>query len=234
MIQYVEVNDSKIRTPNHLRTKHHHGFAASSQTWGVILKVVSCCCYYVDTEESCMAPSHSLRRLNNTGNILGRWAVWVLLLYCNLHCFCFSLPFKRTDGDLKSLINSRGNCYRVHDSTDASLHSPPQLMFFFIYLFVRKCDVVNRGLSGYNTRWAKIVLPRIVPISDAPIAAVTVFFGANDCALEGKSMSHVVHHLSGGDIWDTFFSLQTRTPRSTCLSGSSQRIWRTLSDIWCL
>ncbi|XP_055028036.1 isoamyl acetate-hydrolyzing esterase 1 homolog isoform X1 [Misgurnus anguillicaudatus] len=51
----------------------------------------------------------------------------------------------------------------------------------------RKCDVVNRGLSGYNTRWAKIVLPRIVPASDAPIAAVTVFFGANDCALEDKN-----------------------------------------------
>ncbi|XP_057200527.1 isoamyl acetate-hydrolyzing esterase 1 homolog isoform X1 [Triplophysa rosa] len=51
----------------------------------------------------------------------------------------------------------------------------------------RKCDVVNRGLSGYNTRWAKVVLPRIVPASDAPIAAVTVFFGANDCALEDKN-----------------------------------------------
>ncbi|CAM4644403.1 hypothetical protein PO909_011931 [Leuciscus waleckii] len=57
----------------------------------------------------------------------------------------------------------------------------------------RKCDVVNRGLSGYNTRWAKIVLPRIVPISDAPIAAVTVFFGANDCALEDKNPAQHVH-----------------------------------------
>ncbi|TRY85963.1 hypothetical protein DNTS_015372 [Danionella cerebrum] len=51
----------------------------------------------------------------------------------------------------------------------------------------RKCDVINRGLSGYNTRWAKIVLPRMVPVSDAPVAAVTVFFGANDCALEEKN-----------------------------------------------
>ncbi|XP_052475883.1 isoamyl acetate-hydrolyzing esterase 1 homolog [Carassius gibelio] len=56
----------------------------------------------------------------------------------------------------------------------------------------RKCDVVNRGLSGYNTRWAKFVLPRTVPISDAAIAAVTVFFGANDCALEDKNpLQHV-------------------------------------------
>lgn len=53
-------------------------------------------------------------------------------------------------------------------------------------MLVRKCDVVNRGLSGYNTRWAKIVLPRVIPSAVSHIAAVTVFFGANDCALEGK------------------------------------------------
>ncbi|XP_010877957.2 isoamyl acetate-hydrolyzing esterase 1 homolog [Esox lucius] len=51
----------------------------------------------------------------------------------------------------------------------------------------RKCDVVNRGLSGYNTRWAKIVLPRLISQEsdlNNHVAAVTVFFGANDCALE--------------------------------------------------
>ncbi|XP_027028440.1 isoamyl acetate-hydrolyzing esterase 1 homolog [Tachysurus fulvidraco] len=55
---------------------------------------------------------------------------------------------------------------------------------------VRKCDLVNRGLSGYNTRWAKLVLPRIIPnygASHPSIAAVTVFFGANDAALEDKN-----------------------------------------------
>lgn len=47
--------------------------------------------------------------------------------------------------------------------------------------------MVNRGLSGYNTRWAKIVLPRLIPSAvSSHLAAVTVFFGANDCALEGK------------------------------------------------
>ncbi|XP_028809981.1 isoamyl acetate-hydrolyzing esterase 1 homolog isoform X2 [Denticeps clupeoides] len=54
----------------------------------------------------------------------------------------------------------------------------------------RKCDVVNRGLSGYNTRWARIVLPRIIPSqcgANPHIAAVTVFFGANDCSLEDKN-----------------------------------------------
>ncbi|XP_060938359.1 isoamyl acetate-hydrolyzing esterase 1 homolog isoform X1 [Limanda limanda] len=56
----------------------------------------------------------------------------------------------------------------------------------------RKCDVVNRGLSGYNSRWAKIVLPRLISSHSSDdninnIAAVTVFFGANDCALEDKN-----------------------------------------------
>ncbi|KAF6721867.1 Isoamyl acetate-hydrolyzing esterase 1-like [Oryzias melastigma] len=54
----------------------------------------------------------------------------------------------------------------------------------------RKCDVVNRGLSGYNSRWARIVLPRLISSqssADDSTAAVTVFFGANDCALEDKN-----------------------------------------------
>ncbi|XP_076021704.1 isoamyl acetate-hydrolyzing esterase 1 homolog [Genypterus blacodes] len=59
----------------------------------------------------------------------------------------------------------------------------------------RKCDVVNRGLSGYNSRWAKIVLPRLINNqnpAEQNIAAVTVFFGANDAALEDKnSRQHV-------------------------------------------
>ncbi|NXL92129.1 IAH1 esterase, partial [Alectura lathami] len=50
---------------------------------------------------------------------------------------------------------------------------------------VRKCDVVNRGFSGYNTRWAKVILPRLIGRSTAAesTVAVTIFFGANDSAL---------------------------------------------------
>ncbi|KAM3931412.1 isoamyl acetate-hydrolyzing esterase 1 homolog [Leptodactylus fuscus] len=51
---------------------------------------------------------------------------------------------------------------------------------------VRKCDVLNRGLSGYNTRWAKHILPKLIPDSRhaADIAAVTIFFGANDSSIK--------------------------------------------------
>ncbi|XP_039187836.1 isoamyl acetate-hydrolyzing esterase 1 homolog isoform X3 [Crotalus tigris] len=52
---------------------------------------------------------------------------------------------------------------------------------------LRKCDVLNRGLSGYNTRWAKIVLPRLInkDHNAGNTLAVTIFFGANDSALKG-------------------------------------------------
>uniref|UniRef100_A0AAQ4RW90 Isoamyl acetate-hydrolyzing esterase 1 homolog n=1 Tax=Gasterosteus aculeatus aculeatus TaxID=481459 RepID=A0AAQ4RW90_GASAC len=61
----------------------------------------------------------------------------------------------------------------------------------------RKCDVVNRGLSGYNSRWAKLLLPRLIDVTKSAdnnnnIAAVTVFFGANDCALQDKNpLQHI-------------------------------------------
>ncbi|KAM8931883.1 isoamyl acetate-hydrolyzing esterase 1 homolog isoform 4-T4 [Lycaon pictus] len=54
---------------------------------------------------------------------------------------------------------------------------------------VRKCDVLNRGFSGYNTRWAKIILPRLIRKGDSldRPAAVTIFFGANDSALKDEN-----------------------------------------------
>ncbi|XP_062893950.1 isoamyl acetate-hydrolyzing esterase 1 homolog isoform X1 [Mobula hypostoma] len=58
---------------------------------------------------------------------------------------------------------------------------------------VRKCDVLNRGLSGYNTRWALTVMPKIItqPPEQSTIAAVVIFFGANDSAL--KDVNPVQH-----------------------------------------
>ncbi|XP_051061908.1 LOW QUALITY PROTEIN: isoamyl acetate-hydrolyzing esterase 1 homolog [Phodopus roborovskii] len=54
---------------------------------------------------------------------------------------------------------------------------------------VRKCDVLNRGFSGYNTRWAKIILPRLISkggSKETPVA-VTIFFGANDATLKDEN-----------------------------------------------
>lgn len=53
--------------------------------------------------------------------------------------------------------------------------------------FNRTADVLLRGYSGYNTRWALKVLEKVFPATDkseseSPLA-VTVFFGANDASL---------------------------------------------------
>lgn len=51
----------------------------------------------------------------------------------------------------------------------------------------KQVDVINRGYSGYNTRWAKYIAPVIFPASQKmPPQLVTVFFGANDAALPDR------------------------------------------------
>ncbi|XP_057855987.2 GDSL esterase/lipase At5g62930 isoform X2 [Cryptomeria japonica] len=54
--------------------------------------------------------------------------------------------------------------------------------------YSRKADVVLRGYGGYNTRWALFLLPHIFPLESLKQpSVVTVFFGANDAALLGRS-----------------------------------------------
>ena len=45
-------------------------------------------------------------------------------------------------------------------------------------------DVFLRGFSGYNTRWAKRILPEIAT-GIPPVSVVVIFFGANDAAKDG-------------------------------------------------
>ncbi|XP_022922525.1 GDSL esterase/lipase At5g62930 [Cucurbita moschata] len=54
--------------------------------------------------------------------------------------------------------------------------------------YSRKADVLVRGYGGYNTRWALFLLHHIFPldIPKAPIV-VTIFFGANDAAIFGRT-----------------------------------------------
>ena len=51
--------------------------------------------------------------------------------------------------------------------------------------YARRIDVVNRGLSGYNTTWALEALKHIIEEwkPNSP-SLITIFFGANDAALE--------------------------------------------------
>ena len=51
--------------------------------------------------------------------------------------------------------------------------------------YQRRVDVINRGYSGYNSRWAVQLLDRVFPPA-APPQLATVWFGANDAALPDR------------------------------------------------
>ncbi|CAK8563038.1 unnamed protein product [Lathyrus sativus] len=54
--------------------------------------------------------------------------------------------------------------------------------------YSRKADVLLRGYGGYNTRWALFLLNHIFPLgSSKPPVATTIFFGANDAAIAGRT-----------------------------------------------
>ncbi|XP_022090695.1 isoamyl acetate-hydrolyzing esterase 1 homolog isoform X2 [Acanthaster planci] len=56
----------------------------------------------------------------------------------------------------------------------------------------RKCDVLNRGFSGYNTSWARFILRQCFPGEMLTgVALVTLFFGANDASL--KEVNRIQH-----------------------------------------
>ncbi|KAJ7516622.1 hypothetical protein O6H91_22G064800 [Diphasiastrum complanatum] len=78
--------------------------------------------------------------------------------------------------------------------------------------YARKADIILRGLSGYNSRWALFLLDRIFPTAALnPPVLVTVFFGANDAALPDRkskaqhvplseykeNLQRIVSHLKG-------------------------------------
>jgi len=48
--------------------------------------------------------------------------------------------------------------------------------------YQRRADILNRGFSGYNTDWAKLILPRLVSKDNLP-DVVVLFWGANDSSL---------------------------------------------------
>ncbi|ELU15063.1 hypothetical protein CAPTEDRAFT_221031 [Capitella teleta] len=49
----------------------------------------------------------------------------------------------------------------------------------------RRCDVINRGLSGYNSRWNRIALPKILSPQDwSDVVTFIIFLGANDSVVE--------------------------------------------------
>lgn len=70
--------------------------------------------------------------------------------------------------------------------------------------FQRKCDVLNRGFSGYTSAFNKLILPKILQWDNSPkgsIAVAVVLLGSNDSVLEdidprGLSVEEYVANLT--------------------------------------
>lgn len=64
---------------------------------------------------------------------------------------------------------------RMHVMPQASEHSLAQI------------DIINRGFSGYNSRWAKFLLLRALQTRSQPPALLTIWLGANDAVLPDRA-----------------------------------------------
>lgn len=90
--------------------------------------------------------------------------------------------------------------------------------------FSRTVDVVLRGYSGYNTRWALKVLDKAFPAAggggddDAPLA-ITVFFGANDACLPDRcsAFQHVPLHEYRHNLHSIISIFKKRWPETQIL-----------------
>ncbi|KAG8898359.1 hypothetical protein FRB99_007492 [Tulasnella sp. 403] len=70
------------------------------------------------------------------------------------------------------------------------------------YVYARKLDVVNRGLSGYNSEWAMPVFEQIFPkkANTGPkVRLLVIWFGANDSCLS-PSPQHLPLDLFASNI----------------------------------
>jgi len=90
--------------------------------------------------------------------------------------------------------------------------------------FSRTVDVVLRGYSGYNTRWALRVMEKVFPAvegggGDGDPLAVTVFFGANDASLPDRcsAFQHVPLNEYKQNIHSIVSSLKKRWPKTRIL-----------------
>ncbi|CAL1388395.1 unnamed protein product [Linum trigynum] len=84
--------------------------------------------------------------------------------------------------------------------------------------FARTADVVLRGYSGYNTRWALKVAERVFPAAGEAVA-VTVFFGANDACLPDRcsAFQHVPLEEYGRNLRSIVSFLKERWPKAVVL-----------------
>jgi lysophospholipase L1-like esterase len=124
---------------------------------------------------------------------LGRWlihAVIILSLASALATLRKSTTFASWSPFLSSPKAMRPQFVLFGDSLTQRSFNTDGWAASLANVYQRKVDVVQRGYSGYNTRWALELLPKVFTLPQPPnsILLATIFFGANDAALaDGRS-----------------------------------------------
>ncbi|KAJ4846869.1 hypothetical protein Tsubulata_011873 [Turnera subulata] len=119
----------------------------------------------------------------------------------------------------------RPRIYLFGDSITESSFTPGGWGASLAHHFCRTADVVLRGYSGYNTRWALLVADKVFPPAEgdshgggAPLA-VTVFFGANDACLPDRcsGFQHVPLEEYKQNLHSIVSFLKKRWPKTTII-----------------
>lgn len=61
--------------------------------------------------------------------------------------------------------------------------------------YTRKLDILQRGFSGYNSRWGLKILPEVLK-NEENIVLSTIFFGSNDACLGGHQRVPLEEYVS--------------------------------------
>jgi lysophospholipase L1-like esterase len=113
---------------------------------------------------------------------------------------------------------------------------------FHTDIYARKFDVINRGYSGYNSRWDAIVFKQIFPTLEQRIAQhlpivrlLTIWLGTNDCVEAGRPQ-----YLSLGEFKQEISSIiavtRERSPetRIVLITPAPQQIARLEKNFYLL
>ena len=91
--------------------------------------------------------------------------------------------------------------------------------------WIRRVDVLNRGYSGYNSRWALLMIQEAVVKEDPDF--VFIFFGAND-SVDEKVVQHVPLNEYRQNIFDIANTIRNQLPKIPIVIITPPPIWEDL------
>lgn len=87
--------------------------------------------------------------------------------------------------------------YAAHRRHEALTNQPPSALASTLTLENTQVDVINRGYSGYTSRWVRALLASLFSTTEerrvdnfpreTPPLLVTIWLGANDAAMAGRA-----------------------------------------------